>query len=112
MKSLKKRVSRRKGLEDICGKSLYSTMKDDISSIEDIIEDYIKNLGIGISNYINIFAPEAISIGGSFIYYQDILLPKLEEYLKQNNLIFYNEIPKITVAKHGNDAGMIGATLI
>ena len=71
-------------------------------------------LGIdtGIENIINIFEPEVICIGGSFVYYKDILLEKLKNKLKEKNAIFNDgNIPDIVCAKLKNDAGIIGATL-
>lgn len=80
--------------------------------INNLIDQYIENLSIGISNLINIFEPEAIGIGGSFVYYEDIFLEKLKNELLQGNLLF-NTRGKIDIqtAILGNDAGMIGAVL-
>lgn len=73
------------------------------------IDEYIDNLLIGLSNIINIIEPEAICIGGSFVYYEKILYTRLIEKI---NLRKYNcNIPKILLAKLGNYAGMIGALL-
>ena len=77
--------------------------------IESYIQKYIEDLYIGIANIVKIIEPEAISLGGSFVYYQDILYSKLLEKIEQEkNLI---EMPKIVLASLGNDAGMIGAVL-
>ena len=46
-----------------------------------LIEQYIDYLSIGISNLINIFEPEAIGIGGSFVFYEEIFLDKLKTKL-------------------------------
>ena len=69
---------------------LRNTKKEDKSFtiINNIIEEYIENLAIGISNLINIFEPEIIGIGGSFVYFKDILLNKLENKLLKDNLLF------------------------
>lgn len=73
------------------------------------IDNYIDNLLVGLSNIINIIEPEAICIGGSFVYYEKILYTRLIEKI---NLRKYNcNIPKILLAKLGNDAGMIGALM-
>ena len=80
--------------------------------IEKIIEEYIENLSIGLANIINLFEPDVISIGGSFAYYEDIFLKKLEKKLKENATKFGESCPKILIAKYKNDAGIIGATLI
>ena len=51
-------------------------------------------------------------MGGSFVYFKDILLEKLEVELNKNGVLFNNqEIPKITIAKLKNDAGMIGSVI-
>lgn len=77
--------------------------------ISKYIDEYIENLIIGISNIINILGPEAICIGGSFVYYEKILYTKL---LEKMNLKNYNGVkPKILLAKTQNDAGMIGALI-
>ena len=80
--------------------------------INNLIDKYIENLSIGISNLINIFEQEAIGIGGSFVYYEDIFLEKLKNKILQENLLF-NQRKEIDIqtAILGNDAGMIGAVL-
>ena len=99
----------------IDGEKLLEVVKKqkDIPAIVDIIDEYLTDLSIGISNLVNIFEPQAIGIGGSFVYFEDILLPGLKEKLLQGNLLF-NQREDITIncASLGNDAGMIGATLI
>ena len=80
--------------------------------INKLIEQYIEYLSIGISNLINIFEPEAIGIGGSFVFYEEIFLEKLKNKLLKDNLLF-NERKEanIQTAILDNDAGMIGAIL-
>ena len=86
--------------------------KDTYSLVEDIIDKYIYNLSIGLENLINIFKPEAISIGGSFVHYKKLLLDKLKDELKSKKLIFIkNDLPKIVMATLKNEAGIIGATI-
>lgn len=42
-------------------------------NIKKILEEYIDNLNIGLSNIIDIFAPQAICLGGGFVYFEEIL---------------------------------------
>jgi predicted NBD/HSP70 family sugar kinase len=80
--------------------------------IEKILSEYIENLSIGIQNLIEIFEPEVIGIGGSFVYFEDVLLPRLKCTIeKVNEGIIGRENIKIKTAILGNDAGMVGATL-
>ena len=80
--------------------------------INKLIEQYIEYLSIGISNLVNIFEPEAIGIGGSFVFYEEIFLEKLKKRIVEENLLF-NKREKIVIqtAILNNDGGIIGATL-
>ena len=80
--------------------------------IHKLIEQYVEYLSLGISNLVNIFEPEAIGIGGSFVFYEEIFLDKLKTKLLEDNLLF-NQRKEINIqtAILDNDAGIIGATL-
>ena len=83
---------------------------EDSQIIINIINEYIDNLSIGISNIINIFEPEIIGIGGSFVYYSDILLEKLKQNIIEKNYLFNpRKNVNIVTAILGNDAGIIGS---
>ena len=78
----------------------------------DIVKQYIEDLSIGIANLINIFEPEAIGIGGSFVYFEEVLLNRLKTEIISKNILFNpreNIIVKTAILE--NDAGIIGATL-
>lgn len=78
--------------------------------IENVVAEYIENLSIGIQNLIAIFEPEVVGIGGSFVYFQDVLLPRLKkEIAKINGNDEERKNIKIETAVLGNDAGIIGA---
>ena len=80
--------------------------------IEKVRKQYVKDLSIGIANLINIFEPEAIGIGGSFVYFSEVLLQDLKtELLKENILFNPRRELNIQTAVLGNEAGIIGATL-
>ena len=111
MKALKDKIKERKNRNDISPKEFYEIIKNDFESVQDIVNEFIENLSIGIADYIDIFEPEAIAIGGSFAHYQDVLLPMLHDKLHSKKITFNGEIPIITIAEYGNDAGIIGATL-
>lgn len=82
-------------------------------NIEKIINDYTYDLAIGISNLINIFEPEIIVIGGSFAYYENILLDKIKRHIKDEKMLINNRTNiYILPAKLLNYAGVIGAANI
>lgn len=86
--------------------------KDNYEIIEKLVEEYIEDLAIGISNLINIFEPEVVGIGGSFVYFEDVLLNRLKNKIQNEDMLFNSRKElKIETAILGNDAGIIGATL-
>ncbi len=91
-----------------------NTNQDDPNyrKIESVISEFLEDLSIGICNLINIFEPEVIGIGGSFVYFKDIFLDRLKNNIKKENIKREgrNEI-LIKTANLGNDAGIIGATI-
>ena len=115
MKRLKERISKEFNLNTIDGKEIKKFMLENKENkiLDDMIDTYIKDLGLGIANLINIFEPEAISIGGSFVFYKEILLEKLEKELATKKELYNKEeIPKILLADLKNDAGIIGAAML
>lgn len=119
MKALKNNLRQGLGYDDtVSGKELFEIIranqkeKENYEKIEKIVEQYIENLSIGLANLINIFEPEAIGIGGSFVYFEEVLLERLKQKLLSKNLLF-NPRKEIIIktAMLGNDAGMIGAIL-
>ena len=98
------------------GEELLNIIKDNkpgnnnYEKIENVIADYIEDLSIGIINLINIFEPEIIGVGGSFVYFEDVFLNRLKEKVdnESGERAGRKEII-IKTAVLGNDAGIIGA---
>lgn len=118
MKALKNNLREALGYDEKTrGQELFEIIRNnkqennDFQIIEDIINEYIDNLAIGISNIINIFEPEAIGIGGSFVYFEEVLLPRLNQELSKMNVFGNIEDINIESAVLGNDAGIIGAII-
>lgn len=90
-----------------------SIVNNDYEKIENVVNEFIENLSIGISNLVNLFEPEAVVIGGSFVFFEDVLLERLKKSLKNGKYLF-NKREEIVLkpAVLGNDAGIIGASLI
>lgn len=115
MKRLKEKISDEFNLNTIDGKIIEDFMLENKENerLNEILDKYIKDLVIGLANLINIFEPEAISIGGSFAHYKAILQEKLEKELNKKDQLYNKEnIPKIVFAELKNDAGIIGAAMI
>lgn len=99
--------------EKITAKTAFDAMRKGDATGTRIVENYIKDLGEGIINYINIFQPEVILIGGGVSKEGDYLLDPLREYVSQftygAGLIRQTKIEKALL---GNDAGIIGAAML
>ena len=112
MNSFRRKVAELYNIDRVTSNILFDLMEKEekIPQLNKIIDEYIYYLSIGIGNLIRIFEPEAISIGGSFSYYQSVFIEKLKEKLKED--FKDKKIPEILIAKYENDAGIIGATML
>lgn len=97
---------------DISGPDLRKAISENMDNVKDIIDDYIANLALGVSNLINIFEPDVTIIGGGFARYDYLLLDLLKEKIIKDRLLFnLRDSVNIDVATLGNDAGIVGAIL-
>lgn len=111
IKALKTNIERELKINNITGEELKEIIeKEENENVKTIIDEYIKNLSLGLANLINIFEPEIISIGGSFAYHKK-LLEKLIVSIKEEDLFNKSLVPKIVLAKLKNDAGIVGSVL-
>lgn len=115
MKTLKTNLRKALGLDETTrGQELFDIVRKNSNNevINKIIDDYIEYLSIGISNLINIFEPEVVGIGGSFVYVSDILLNKLKQNILNKKYLLNNRKEVIIIpAALGNDAGIIGSVI-
>ena len=114
MRRLKEKISKEFDLNTIDGIKIreFIEQNQENDKLDKILDEYIQDLQIGIANLINIFEPQAISIGGSFGHYE-ILLKRLQDKINEKTELYNKEqIPKILTADLKNDAGMIGAAMI
>lgn len=112
MKRLRDRIAQELNLsEDLNGEIIFELAKREIEKIDDLLEEFADSLAEGITNLVNIFEPEAICIGGSYVYHTDILGDKVDNALKKAKM-YNGEIPKIVLAQFENDSGMIRSNII
>ena len=115
-KKFKEQMQKILGITEYVGaadltKAVEENMNND--DVKNLLEEYVDNLALGIANIINILEPEAISIGGSMSHYEKLIFGKIKKKIYSGEYLFNKENPpKILTAQAGNDAGIIGATLI
>ena len=100
--------------QKISGRTACDAMRAGDAAGKEVYDKYVKYLAIGLTNMINIFQPQVISLGGgvsgegqSLI---DALLPLVRQ--EQYGCGFVDDLTELRIAKLGNDAGIIGAALL
>lgn len=78
---------------------------------KDAIREYAHYLAIGLGNTINVFQPEYLIIGGGPSAQRDKLLIPVKEQMK-TELYGGETRTKIVIAELGNNAGVIGASML
>jgi glucokinase len=69
-------------------------------------------LGVGLANFVNIFNPEVIVIGGGAMAAGDLLLEPARAEMMARALRPSRDQVKVVAARFGNDAGMLGAGVL
>ena len=77
-----------------------------------LLDDLGRWLGIGIANFVNVFEPAHLVIGGGLSAAADLFLEGAVAEARSRALPALFERVAISVAKAGNDAGVIGAGLL
>lgn len=80
--------------------------------VANMFDQYLNDLAEGIANAINIYDVEVIVIGGSISWFGNKFIHVLRAKVQEK--IFNDYISKVNIkcAKLGNDAGIIGASLL
>lgn len=92
--------------EEVEGHIVFEEAKND-SKVQDIINQWYRNIAYVVYNISAMVNPEKILVGGG-ITSRPQLLEELKEQL--NSIPWWNDIEvELSICKHKNDAGMIGA---
>ena len=78
----------------------------------ELFDEYCVNLSCGLANFINIFQPEAIVLGGGLAGYGEKLLAPLRRLTLPQTFRSDGRNTEIVCASLGNDAGLIGAAML
>lgn len=100
-------------LSKINGKTAFDGKRLGDKTASEVVDNYIRELGEGVINYINIFQPEILLLGGGIANEGEYLLAPLREYVFKYS--YGSELlprTKIEKAALGNDAGIIGAAML
>lgn len=96
-------------LETVSGKTVFD-YKDTDETAKMVFDEFIKNLGTGLVNLLNIVLVDAIVLGGAISNQKSALTTPLEQYI--NSHIYAKctgKKVKCKISKFKNDAGLLGA---
>ena len=93
----------------VSGRTAFEAKRAGDEAGAEVVEKYVYYLAQGLSNIINIFQPEVLSIGGGISgegdYLLDMLIPLIREEVYGQGIVKGTDI---RIAALGNDAGIIG----
>ena len=94
----------------VSAKTAFSAMKRGDKYASALVDEYVYYLAAGITNVINIFQPEILSIGGGVCKEGEYLTKPLIEIVEREQYARDSkQTTKIVTATLGNDAGIVGA---
>ena len=91
-------------------KEVFDLYESNDEKVVQVVEKWVDNISIGISNIISVVDPEAVVIGGAVLIYNTYLLPKIIECVKTK--VADPEMVDIRIAQIGDNAGLIGAAML
>ncbi len=102
----------RRGGGTLTAKEIFDLARAGKSMQKSVVEEFVDYLAEGIANTVNVLRPEVVAIGGGLSGSADLYLDDLRK--KTNERIYGGEYLPVRIerAAFGNDAGIIGATLL
>ena len=97
----------------VSGRTAFDAMRAGDAAGKEVVDKYISYLATGLTDIVNIFQPEVLSIGGGLSGERDTLLAPLVPIVNKEKY-GSGTVPdtKICIAELGNDAGIIGAAFL
>ena len=101
-------------LSRVSGRTAFEAKREGDASAKAVVEQYLRYLADGLSNFVNIFQPEVIALGGGVSHErdEDLLVPLQSTVLEDCFGREADRHTRLVKAKLGNDAGIIGAALL
>lgn len=95
----------------ISGRTAFECAKRGDKAAKEVKEQYIRYVAEGVCNFVNIFQPEMLVIGGGISKEGDELLIPVKKFVKEYDYNKDEPRTKIKIAQLFNDAGIIGAAM-
>ncbi len=97
-------------IENVGGRTAFIAAKRGDKTAQRVVDEYVGYLSEGIADFVNIFRPEAIVLGGGVANEGEDLFEPLRKAVDERTYIAMDIVPlKIVGAQLGNRAGIYGA---
>lgn len=110
-KTLMAELAARRG--KVNGRTACDAMRMGDEAAREVYDTYVQYLSCGLTNIVNIFQPEVISLGGGISNegqsLVEAVLPDVHKYQYGSGIV---ALADVRIAKLGNDAGIIGAACL
>lgn len=108
---LVKKVAKRKGEpeQEWNGIRIFELAKGGDETCIQAIDEMCDILGMGIANICYVMNPEMVVLGGGIMAQEEYLKPRIEAALDKYLVSGIRDKTRISMAKHQNSAGMLGA---
>ena len=100
-------------IEKVSGRTSFEGMRKGDKAAKEVVDEYAGYLACGITNFINIFQPDVLSIGGGVSNAKDDLLEPVRAIVEKEQ--YSRDCDRKTVikiAELGNRAGIVGAAAL
>ncbi len=100
-------------LSKVDGRTSFECAKRGDASAKKVVDRYVKYLADGLVNFVDIFRPQAILLGGGISAQGEYLTKPLQVLVDKYRYGGEESLPcEIITAKLGNDAGILGAAAL
>ncbi len=100
-------------LDKVDGKTPFVAAKAGDETAKTVLERYFYYVGIGVVNFINIFQPDILCVGGAVSKEGETLIAPIREQVKAERYSKYAQKQcTICKAQLGGDAGIVGAAFL
>jgi glucokinase len=96
----------------VSGRELVAAAEDGDPDALLLMDNFARMLGVGIANYVNVFEPERLAIGGGLSRASHLFLDRAVREAASRALPALWQRVTIALAEGGADAGVIGAGLL
>ena len=100
-------------LENVNGRTAFDGMRKGDAEAKAVVDEYTEYFTYAVANYLNIFQPNVLVVGGGVGKEGETLLAPVREAVKAQTYVKKEENrTRILPAQLGNDAGIIGAAML